>query len=103
VANSIYNVDPESFGKEESHILTAASAFLAPSKKHIILGMVHSLYPFLAKYFKFSFARPGAEHFFMTLMNNAIEYREKRNIKAIDFLEHLITLKKKKEISGEKR
>jgi hypothetical protein len=100
VANSIYNVDPESFSDEESHILKAASAFLTPSKYFIVLGILHSIYPFLSNYFKFSFAKPGAEKFFINLMNNAIDYREKRNIKAIDFLEHLMALKKKKEISG---
>ncbi|MGL5405341.1 MAG: hypothetical protein ACRDAX_00835 [Propionibacteriaceae bacterium] len=102
VSNSIYNVDPESFGVEESEILKTSSAFLAPSSRFRIISMLNTIYPFTNRFLKFSFAQPGALKFFMDLMNDAIKYREERNIKAMDFLEYLIGLKKKKEISGKK-
>lgn len=62
--------------------------------------MLATVYPFMNKYLKRSFTKDGSEYFFMDLMNKAIEYREKNNIKSADLLEHLINLRRKKEISG---
>lgn len=60
-----------------------------------------SIYPFLGKFFKFGFAHHGAEKFFFDLMASSMKQREESDIKQVDYLDHLITLKNRKEISGE--
>ena len=60
-----------------------------------------NIYPFLEKFLKFGFAQPGAEKFFSDLMKSSMKQREESDIKQIDYLDHLITLKNRKEISGE--
>lgn len=100
VSTSIYNVDPKSFEGKESEILKMSQSFLLPSKKMIIIMMITTIYPFLKKWFKFSLTKPGAQEFFADLMNSAMKHRETNNIKTADFLDHLVTLKKKKEIDG---
>jgi hypothetical protein len=101
VSNSIYNVDPKSFEGQESEILKVSQSILLPTKKFMIYMMLNSIYPFLSKFLKFTFTQPGAEKFFIELMDNAIKYREESKIQRMDYLDHLVNLKKKKEISGE--
>lgn len=100
VSNSIYNVDPKTFEGGESEILSQAQVFLTPSKKTLYLYMLWGLYPFMSKYFKFSFSKDGASSFFHNLMMNSIRQREASNVKNYDYLEFLIDLKNKREISG---
>jgi hypothetical protein len=63
--------------------------------------MITTIYPFLEKYLKLAFAQPGAEKFFIDLMLKAIQHREESKIQRMDYLDHLVGLKKKKEISGD--
>lgn len=63
--------------------------------------MMATVYPFLTKFIKFGFSQPGAENFFIELMDKAVKFREESKIQRMDYLDHLINLKKKKEISGE--
>lgn len=46
------------------------------------------------------FAQPDAESFFTGLMNDAIKSREESKVQRADFLDHLINLRNKKEVSG---
>lgn len=62
--------------------------------------MLNTMYPFLEKYVKFSFSKPGAEKFFSDLMVQAIKYREDNKIQRSDYLDYLMNLKNKKAISG---
>lgn len=101
VSNSIYNVDPKTFEGQESEILKISQIFTVPTKKFMIIILLTTLYPFLSRYLKFSFARPGATDFFVELMNKAMKHREEHKIQRIDYLDHLMNLKNKKEISGE--
>jgi hypothetical protein len=101
VSTSIYNVDPKTFEGQESEILKTSQMFATPTKKFMILLMLNTLYPFLSKYLKFSFSQPGAENFFIELMDRAIKYRDENNIKSADYLDHLMNLRNRKEISGQ--
>lgn len=66
-----------------------------------MIMMLNTMYPFLEKFVKFSFSKPGAEKFFSDLMVQAIKYREDNKIQRSDYLDYLINLKNKKAISGE--
>lgn len=100
VSNSIYNVDPRSFEGEESDILKAGQSITSPSKRFMIMMMLRTVYPFLKPYLKINFTKPGAVEFFVDLMDKAMKHRESHNIQTGDYLEYLMNLKKKKEISG---
>lgn len=67
----------------------------------MVIMLLRTLYPFLGRWLKFSFSRPGAENFFIELMSKAMKHREETKIQRIDYLDHLMNLKNKKEISGE--
>lgn len=101
VSNTIYNVDPKSFEGQESEILKKSQKFLMPSKKFVMFAMMNSIYPILSRWFKLSFAVDGSTDFFIDLMKNAMDHREKSDVHPNDYLEHLLNLKKKKEISGQ--
>ncbi|KAG5669104.1 hypothetical protein PVAND_017001 [Polypedilum vanderplanki] len=101
VSNSIYNIDPKTFEGGESELLKVAQKFLAPSKKFMFIFMLNSLYPFLLKHYKFSFSQPGSQKFFFDLMDNSIKHREASGVKCMDYLDHLLTLKQKREISDQ--
>lgn len=100
VSNSIYNVDPKTFEGGESEILKTAQVFLTPSKKTLFLSVLWSIYPFMSRYIKFSFAQPESVDFFYNLMVNSMRQREAAGVKNLDYLEYLIGLKNKKEIDG---
>lgn len=100
VSNSIYNVDTKCFEGEESEILKESSKLLAPSKRFMIISMLTTIYPFLSKYIKFGFLKKGGEKFYVDLMIQAIKNREENGVHRVDYLDHLINLKNKKEISG---
>lgn len=100
VSNSIYNVDPKTFEGQESEILKKGRMFTAPSMRMLIVMTLTKIYPFLSKHLKFGFSQPGAENFFIDLMSDAIKNRERNKIKRVDYLDHLINLKNKKQITG---
>jgi hypothetical protein len=101
VSNSIYNVEPESFEGKESEILKTSQQFLKPSKRFLVILILTTIYPFLSRFIKFGLSSPGAEQFFIDLMDKAIKFREESKIQRMDYLDHLVGLKRKKEISGE--
>lgn len=100
VSKSIYNVDPKCFDGEESEILKMSQKFTTPTKRFMITAMLTTMYPFLSKYLKLSLTLPGAENFFIDLMQKAIDYREQNKIQNADYLDHLMTLKNKKQVTG---
>jgi hypothetical protein len=100
VSTSIFNVDPKTFEGQESEILKRSQNFTTPTKRFMILIMLNTLYPFLSEYLKLSFAQPGAENFFIELIDRAIKYREENNIKCADYLDHLMNLRNRNEIFG---
>ena len=67
----------------------------------LFLWTLIMVYPGLAKILKLGFTQPGSVKFFSDLMENSMKQREESDIKQIDYLDHLITLKNRKEISGE--
>lgn len=67
----------------------------------MIAQMLTTIYPFLSKFVKLRLTTPEAMNFFIDLMSNALKYRQENKIQRIDYLDHLINLKNKKEISGQ--
>lgn len=61
--------------------------------------MLYSVIPSLMKIYKIKMVSKEIEEFFTNLMKEALDYREKNNITRNDYLEYLIELKKKKQIT----
>lgn len=101
VSNSIYNIDSTCFEEEEPEILKVSLKLLAPPKNIVILMSLTSIYPFLSRWLKLSFSGKAAAEYFTKLMDQALEFRLKNKIQRIDYLDHLLNLRNKKEISGE--
>lgn len=66
----------------------------------MFISLLYTIYPFLSKYLKYSFAKPGSEKYYIDLIYQAIQYREENKIERLDYLDYLINLKRRKEISG---
>ena len=103
VSSSIYAVDAQSFTGGESEIVKKCQVLFVPSKVFHIKQLLSSVYPFLSKYLKVGFCQPETQTFFTDLMVDAINRRTENDIHQNDYLEHLINLRKKKEISGKFR
>lgn len=68
-----------------------------PTHITFLLTMI-SFFPFLKLFLKVPFVPKDLENFFLSLMEQAIKYRDESTITRDDYLDYLISLKKKKEI-----
>jgi len=99
VSNCIFGIDAESFTKEKPEIREMGRKLLAPSTKLFIKMFLTESFPFLKKYFKIQFMSADVKDFFVNLMQQALKYREEKNIQREDFLDYVIQLRNKKSIS----
>lgn len=65
----------------------------------IVMFVLYSLFPSLTKLYKTKMVKKEVEDFFTDLMYQAVEQREKSQIKRDDYLEFLINMRKKKQFS----
>ncbi|XP_055612267.1 probable cytochrome P450 28a5 [Uranotaenia lowii] len=99
VSNCIFAADAQSFTDENAEIRKQGRRLLSTSPLALLVLTVMSLCPPLARLLKLRLIPKDIERFFTNLMADAVRYRESNSIKRDDYLEHLISLKNKKEIS----
>lgn len=99
VSDSIYSVDANAFQPGECDLLAKTNSLLRPDFKFHLNHIVTSVYPFLRNYMKTSFCKPGSLEFFVDLMSNAIKYRVESKIERADYLDYLIGLRNKNQIT----
>lgn len=99
VSSCIFNADAQSFVKENPEIREAGKKLLDFDGVLQIKMIILSIFPFLAKIWKLRFVKKELESFFINLMVQAIELREKSKINREDYLAYLISLRNKKQIS----
>ncbi|XP_052863532.1 uncharacterized protein LOC128270166 [Anopheles cruzii] len=99
VASCIFAADAQSFTMEKAEIREMGRKLLEPNFKIILMFILMGIVPALKKSIPVAFVPKSVEQFFMKLMKDAVEYREKNNIKRSDYLEHLVNLKAKKQLS----
>uniref|UniRef100_A0A1Q3FLC8 Putative cytochrome p450 n=1 Tax=Culex tarsalis TaxID=7177 RepID=A0A1Q3FLC8_CULTA len=99
VSSCIFDTDAQSFTDEKSEIREVGRKMFENSFLFVLVMMFVSLFPKLAKLFKIGMVSKSVEKFFTNLMAEAIQHREKNGVQRVDYLEHLISLRKKKEIS----
>lgn len=100
VCNAIFGIDAQSFTKEKSEIREMGRRLMAPSGIFIMKMFLVGAIPALKKLISMRFTAIDIEKFFVNLMDQALTYREKNNVQREDFLDHLIQLRKKKEIEN---
>ena len=99
VSSCVYSANAESFTNENSEILAMGRKLMAPTGTFIFLMFLLGAVPILKRFIKLTFVQQDVQLFFIDLMNQAIKYRENNNISREDFVDHLIWLKNKKNIS----
>lgn len=88
VATCIFAIDGGSFANEESEIIKMANK------------MIRSISDAAKSFFPKRLMPQDVQDFFVYLMEEAIKYRVDHGVERDDFLSHIISLKKKKNISG---
>ena len=99
VSDSMYGLDAKAFEKRESEILIISSSFLKPRSNLRMNQVLTSIYPFLNKFRKIISTQLGSVEFFTKIMENAINKRSESKIVKGDYLEYLMNLTNKKEIT----
>lgn len=89
VASCIFAIDGGSFTKKESEIINMGNK------------MIRSISDAAKSFLPKRLMPQDVQDFFVFLMEEAIKYRENNNINRDDFLAHIISLRKKKDMSGE--
>lgn len=99
VSSCIFAADAQSFTKEKAEIREMGRKLLEPNVKIVIMFLLIGLVPALKKIIPIAFVPKPIEQFFTKLMEDAVAYREQNNIKRVDYLDHLISLKGRKQLS----
>lgn len=99
VSSAIYGIDAGSFKSENSEVRTMARKLIDPAGTVIFKLLLATSFPILKKIIDIRFTTPETQKFFTSLMEQALEYREKNNVHREDFLDYVINLRKKKHIS----
>jgi cytochrome P450 len=103
VSSSIYNIDAHAFtsSKEQSIIIQKVNDIMTVDFRFTLHHIITSFYPFLVKFYKVAFCKPEGYPFFYDMMKNAVKYRVDNKIQRVDYLDHLMNLYNKKEITME--
>ncbi|XP_055546467.1 probable cytochrome P450 28a5 [Wyeomyia smithii] len=99
VSNCIFAIDAQSFKKEKPEIREMGRRIMEFNLTAQFAMTMLTLIPSIKKYYKFSFVPKDVEAFFIRIMTDAIRHRKKNNIVRNDYLDHLLTLEEKKQIS----
>lgn len=99
VSCSIYGIDSKAFADDKCEIRDIGGEMLKPSGKIIAYFTICTLFPFVKRFWKMPFASKHVDEYFITLMTDAIEMRKKLNIERNDYLNYLLELQRKKNLS----
>ncbi|XP_055612266.1 probable cytochrome P450 28a5 [Uranotaenia lowii] len=99
VSNCIFAADAQSFTNDKAEIREQGRKLMDNSFWFIFAMMTKAASPALARLLNLSLIKKDIEQFFTNLMKQAIQVRESSSVKRADYLDYLIGLKNKKEIS----
>lgn len=100
VLNNIFNAEEDCFGdRNDPEILNIIHTFASSSQPSFMWKLLSTLYPFLNNFGKISFAANHQINSYIAMMRRAVETREKNPIHHGDFLDYLMKLRKKKNLS----
>ncbi|XP_053691413.1 probable cytochrome P450 28d1 [Sabethes cyaneus] len=99
VSNCIFAIDAQSFKKDKPEIREMGRKIMEFNFSAQFAMIMLTFFPAIKRFYKFSFVRKEVEDFFIRIMTDAIRYRKQNNIVRNDYLDHLLTLEEKKQIS----
>lgn len=100
VLNNIFNAEEDCFGDgNDPEILNIIHTFASSSQPSFMWKLLSTLYPFLNNFGKISFAASHQINSYIAMMQRAVETRERNPIHHGDFLDYLMKLRKKKNLS----
>uniref|UniRef100_A0A8D8FRG5 Probable cytochrome P450 28a5 n=2 Tax=Culex pipiens TaxID=7175 RepID=A0A8D8FRG5_CULPI len=99
VASCIFGTEGGSFTAEESEIRETSKALLNQTFMFVVITAVQSIAPFVRRFVKLSLIPKRIEDFFVGLMAEAIRTRKASGTRQSDYLDYLIGLQEKKDIS----
>ncbi|XP_065080201.1 probable cytochrome P450 28a5 [Ochlerotatus camptorhynchus] len=99
VSSCVFSCDAQSFTSEKPEIREQGRKLMESSFSSMITMMFIMAFPSLAKRFGIGMVRKPLEKFFTDLMKQAITHRDNSTEKRADYLDYLISLRNKKEIS----
>ena len=100
VASCIFSTDAQSFSNGEVSVIRKMGKEMTNQGFSTFLYIILShLCPWIRKIWKFKFMKQEVTEFFTKLMENSVKYREENKVQRVDYLDHLISLHRKKDIS----
>lgn len=99
VSNCVFAIDAQSFSKDKPEIREMGRRIMNFNFIAQIILMVTTFLPSVKKFYKFSFVPREVEEFFIRIMKDAIRHRKQNNIVRNDYLDYLLSLQEKREIS----
>lgn len=99
VSSCIFACDAQSFTSEKPEIREQGRKLMEQSFSSFLIIIFITNFPTLAKLFQIGIVSKSMEKFFTDLMKKAILHREASEINRVDYLDFLMSLRNKKEIS----
>lgn len=99
VSSCIFACDAQSFTSEKPEIREQGRKLMEQSFSSFLILLFIINFPTLAKIFKIGLVPKSLEKFFTDLMKEAISHRDASGTNRVDYLDYLISLRNKKEIS----
>lgn len=99
VASCIFAIDAQSFVKENPEIRAMGKRIMNFNFVVQFIMLMTTICPSIKKFYKFTLIPKDATDFFIRIMQDAILYRKTNNINRTDYLDHLIQLQERKQIT----
>lgn len=99
VSSCIFDTDAQSFTNEKAEIREMGRKLMDSSLSFVFMMMILATFPKLSRILHLGLVSKDLEKFFTNLMAEATRYREANGVKRVDYLDYLISLRNKKEIS----
>lgn len=99
VASCIFAIDAKSFEKDDPEIRAMGRRIMNFNFIVQFVLLLTTFCPTIKKFYKFTFIPKDATDFFIRIMQDAIRYRKENNINRTDYLDHLLTLQDRKQIT----
>ncbi|XP_058061357.1 probable cytochrome P450 28a5 [Anopheles bellator] len=99
VASCIFAIDAQSFEKEKPEIREMGRSIMNFSFVVQLVLLTTTFIPSIKKFYKFTFIPKDTEAFFIRIMRDAIRYRRDNKINRTDYLDYLLNLQDRKQIT----
>jgi cytochrome P450 len=100
VSNCIFGIESNCLNKEDNELRTMSKRLFKPSGITIAKVLLTMIIPQLKPFINVQFLPDDVTSFFMSLIDQAVDFRIKSKIAREDFLDYLIELQKKKGFSS---